>query len=102
MGPRSTRASPISHASGAWKSAAPPFGPTYLSHYANEVAYREETRREPNGTIFRDILSKCAHTRPRSVLQLVLRGRILTAPFDLDQSLHPPDHLTFLQALDGG
>lgn len=41
------------------------FGPTYLSHYAHEVAYREDTRREPNGTIFRDILSKCAHTRPQ-------------------------------------
>lgn len=41
------------------------FGLTYLSNYANEVAYREDTRREPNGTIFRDILTKCAHTRPQ-------------------------------------
>ena len=34
--------------------------PKYLHDYANEVAYREDTRRVPNGSIFMDILSKCA------------------------------------------
>ena len=31
----------------------------YLSNYANEIAYREDTRRFNNGFIFRDILKKC-------------------------------------------
>jgi hypothetical protein len=35
-------------------------------------------------------------------LQLILNGRILAAPFDLQEELHPEDHLTFLKALDGG
>ena len=35
-------------------------------------------------------------------LQLIINGRILTAPFDLRQELHPEDHLVFLKALDGG
>jgi hypothetical protein len=35
-------------------------------------------------------------------LQLILNGRILTVPFDLQQELHPEDHLSFLKALDGG
>jgi hypothetical protein len=38
------------------------FGLSYLANYANEVAYREDTRRWSNGAIFRDILTKCAHT----------------------------------------
>lgn len=35
----------------------------YLANYANEAAYREDTRRQPNGTIFMDIGRKCAATR---------------------------------------
>jgi hypothetical protein len=35
-------------------------------------------------------------------LQLILNGRILAAPFDLGEKLHPGDQLTFLKALDGG
>ncbi|MBI5583090.1 MAG: MoaD/ThiS family protein [Deltaproteobacteria bacterium] len=35
-------------------------------------------------------------------LQLVINGRILTAPFDPEQPLHPGDRLSFLTALDGG
>lgn len=31
----------------------------YLSNYANEIAYREDTRRFNNGFIFRDILKRC-------------------------------------------
>jgi len=38
------------------------FGIRYLANYANEAAYREDTRRLSNGEIFRDILAKCAHT----------------------------------------
>jgi len=38
------------------------FGPRYLANYANEAAYREDTRRQSNGEIFRDILGKCART----------------------------------------
>jgi transposase-like protein len=38
------------------------FGNLYLANYANEAAYREDTRRLPNGEIFRDILTKCART----------------------------------------
>ena len=34
-------------------------GTLYLSNYANEIAYREDTRRFNNGFIFRDILKKC-------------------------------------------
>ena len=34
--------------------------PKYLDNYANEMAYREDTRRWSNGDIFRDILGKCA------------------------------------------
>ena len=34
----------------------------YLSNYANEIAYREDTRRMSNGSIFNDILSKCLNT----------------------------------------
>jgi len=31
----------------------------YLSNYANEIAYREDTRRKSNGTIANDILTRC-------------------------------------------
>jgi transposase-like protein len=34
--------------------------PKYLDNYANEMAYREDTRRWANGNIFLDILHKCA------------------------------------------
>ncbi len=34
----------------------------YLSNYANEIAYREDTRRKSNGAIFNDIFSKCLNT----------------------------------------
>ena len=34
--------------------------PKYLDHYANEMAWREDTRRWRNGDIFRDIVGKCA------------------------------------------
>lgn len=34
----------------------------YLSNYANEIAYREDTRRMSNGAIFADIFSKCLST----------------------------------------
>ncbi|GAB1661105.1 IS1595 family transposase [Mannheimia haemolytica] len=34
----------------------------YLLNYANEVAYREDNRRKPNGWQFNDILDKCLHT----------------------------------------
>lgn len=39
------------------------FGNLYLASYANEAAYREDTRRLPNGEIFMDITKKCAQTR---------------------------------------
>lgn len=39
------------------------FGNLYLANYANEAAYREDTRRWPNGAIFNDIAKKCAITR---------------------------------------
>ena len=39
------------------------FGNLYLANYANEAAYREDTRRMPNGEIFTDITKKCAKTR---------------------------------------
>lgn len=35
-------------------------GNLYLSNYANEIAYREDTRRWSNGRIFRDVVVKCA------------------------------------------
>jgi transposase-like protein len=34
----------------------------YLDIYANEIAYREDTRRWSNGKIFNDILLKCANS----------------------------------------
>jgi transposase-like protein len=40
------------------------FGLSHLARYANEAAYREDTRRWSNGAIFDDILAKCARTRP--------------------------------------
>lgn len=39
------------------------FGNLYLANYANEAAYREDTRRWANGRIFNDIVKKCAVTR---------------------------------------
>jgi len=36
------------------------FGNLYLNRYANEAAYREDTRRRSNGDIFTDIVSRCA------------------------------------------
>jgi transposase-like protein len=39
------------------------FGNLYLANYANEAAYREDTRRLPNGEIFMDVVKKCALTR---------------------------------------
>jgi hypothetical protein len=38
------------------------FGILYLANYANEAAYREDTRRWSNGAIFNDIAKKCVHT----------------------------------------
>ena len=38
------------------------FGVEYLANYANEAAYREDSRRLPNGSIFMDIVTKCAQT----------------------------------------
>ncbi len=38
------------------------FGVQYLANYANEAAYREDSRRLPNGSIFMDIVAKCAQT----------------------------------------
>ena len=38
------------------------FGNLYLANYANEAAYREDTRRWANGAIFKDILAKCVLT----------------------------------------
>jgi hypothetical protein len=38
------------------------FGNLYLANYANEAAYREDTRRWANGRIFADIMKKCAKT----------------------------------------
>ena len=38
------------------------FGIEYLANYANEAAYREDTRKWSNGRIFKDILSKCLET----------------------------------------
>ena len=38
------------------------FGNEYLANYANEIAYREDTRRWANGKIFTDILTKCLKT----------------------------------------
>ena len=39
------------------------FGNEYLANYANEAAYREDTRRWSNGKIFNDIVEKCASTK---------------------------------------
>lgn len=38
------------------------FGNLYLANYANEAAYREDTRRWANGRIFSDIMMKCVKT----------------------------------------
>lgn len=39
------------------------FGNLYLSNYANEAAFREDTRRESNGNIFAMVGNRCAATR---------------------------------------
>lgn len=39
------------------------FGVEYLANYANEAAYREDTRRWTNGKICTDILTKCVQTK---------------------------------------
>ena len=36
------------------------FGNLYLDRYANEAAFREDTRRKPNGEIFMDVMRRCA------------------------------------------
>ena len=36
------------------------FGNLYLNRYANEAAYREDSRRQSNGAIFGDIVKRCA------------------------------------------
>ena len=36
------------------------FGNLYLNRYANEAAFREDTRRKPNGDIFKDVMGRCA------------------------------------------
>ena len=36
----------------------------HLDGYAREAAYREDTRRKPNGAIFHDIMGRCATKRP--------------------------------------
>ena len=40
------------------------FGNNYLDRYAREAAYREDTRRKPNGYIFNDVMTRCATKRP--------------------------------------
>jgi len=37
------------------------FDNNYADRYANECAYREDTRRQSNGVIFKDILGRCAY-----------------------------------------
>jgi len=36
----------------------------YMDRYANEAAYREDTRRMSNGDIFSDIVNRCATSAP--------------------------------------
>ena len=40
------------------------FGNNYLDRYAREAAYREDTRRKPNGFIFADVMKRCAQSLP--------------------------------------
>lgn len=40
------------------------FGKLYLNRYANEAAYRENTRRQSNGSIFKDIMTRRANAKP--------------------------------------
>jgi transposase-like protein len=39
------------------------FGNLYLANYANEAAFREDTRRQSNGAIFLEVTKRCAKTR---------------------------------------
>jgi len=36
----------------------------YMDRYANEAAYREDTRRMSNGDIFNDVMTRCATSAP--------------------------------------
>lgn len=47
------------------------FGNRHLANYANEAAYREDTRRWSNGEIFRDIVTKCARTLTSGLVRLL-------------------------------
>ena len=38
------------------------FGNLYLANYANEAAFREDTRRQSNGAIFLEVAKRCAKT----------------------------------------
>ncbi len=40
------------------------FDNIYVDRYENKFAYREDTRRKPNGRIFMDILKRCANHLP--------------------------------------
>ncbi len=42
------------------------FGNLYLANYANEAAFREDTRRQSNGAIFFEVTKRCAKTRTSS------------------------------------
>ena len=65
---------------------------------------------EFNGTTLGELLAALPGTFGPDVekeledpaLQLVINGRIMTAPFELELRLHPGDQLSFLTALDGG
>lgn len=39
------------------------FGNLYLANYANEAAFREDTRQQSNGAIFLEVTGRCAKTR---------------------------------------
>jgi transposase-like protein len=39
------------------------FGNIHLASYANEAAFREDTRRQSNGAIFMEVTKRCAKTR---------------------------------------
>ncbi|WP_297476328.1 IS1595 family transposase [Ferrovum sp.] len=43
------------------------FGNLHLASYANEAAFREDTRRQSNGAIFLEVTKRCAKTRASRV-----------------------------------
>jgi hypothetical protein len=43
------------------------FGNMHLASYANEAAFREDTRRQSNGAIFLEVTKRCAKTRASRV-----------------------------------